>query len=208
MLARGVRLSFGGYNDKLKKFASYVSRKLSSDVNVLLPKSDSEFETYKDQILRLLSSFDVKQPYSHASYYSNLAIQPPRFQYDNSELREATRKVMLPDLIAYSKSLWSSGKGEALIQGNFVESEALDMVDSITGVLAFRPIPLSECPPRMQALPLPVSSKDEIPTVLLVAEPNVSFIGVVFTCLSTSLFIIVIFPLALSSQQMRTQWGR
>ena len=174
MLARGVRLTFGGYNDKLMRFASYVSRKLSSDVQDLLPKSDNEFERYKDQIMRLLASFDVKQPYSHASYYSNLVMQPPKFQYAKNDLREATRKITLPDLVAYAKDLWDSGKGEALIQGNFEKAEALKMVDSITGVLSFRPIPESECPPRAQALPLPQSKKDAIPTVLLVAEPNLA----------------------------------
>jgi insulysin len=167
-----VRLTFGGYNEKLMEFASYVSKKLSTDVNVLLPKDDNEFDRYKDQILRALSSFDVKQPYAHASYYANIVLQPTRFQYDNKELREATSKITLPDVFAYAKRLWASGKGEALIQGNLVESDAQQMVDSITGVLSFRPIPLSEYPPRMRALPLPTSSAKAIPTCLLVSEPN------------------------------------
>jgi len=78
-----VRLTFGGYNDKLKKFASFVSRKLSSDVKDLLPKNDQEFDRYKDQIMRALSAFDVRQPYAHASYYAQICLQPRRFQYGN-----------------------------------------------------------------------------------------------------------------------------
>lgn len=83
VLPRGVRLTFGGYNDKLKRFASFVSRKLSSDIKDLLPKNDQEFDRYKDQIMRALSAFDVKQPYSHASYYAQMCLQPRRFQYSN-----------------------------------------------------------------------------------------------------------------------------
>jgi insulysin len=82
-MPRGIRLTFGGYNDKLKKFASFLSRKLSRDVRDLLPKNDNDFDRYKDQIMRSLSAFDVKQPYAHASYYSQITLQPRRFQYDN-----------------------------------------------------------------------------------------------------------------------------
>lgn len=83
VLPRGIRLTFGGFNDKLKKFASFLSRKLSRDVRDLLPKNDNEFDRYKDQIMRGLSAFDVKQPYAHASYYAQITLQPRRFQYDN-----------------------------------------------------------------------------------------------------------------------------
>lgn len=171
VLPRGIRLTFGGYNDKLKEFASYVSKKLSSG-NGFLPKDDREFGRYQDQLMRGLAAFDVKQPYAHASYYAQLTLQPRKFQYSNQELREATRKIALPDLVLYADTLWSSGKGEALVQGNFNKDEALDLVKTIDSVLPFRPIPSSEYPPRLEALPLPVSSADEPPTRLSIAEPN------------------------------------
>ena len=50
---------------KLKKFASYVVKKLSKDVKDVLPKNDAEFDRYKDQTMRALTSLDVKQPYFH-----------------------------------------------------------------------------------------------------------------------------------------------
>ena len=67
ILARGIRLTFGGYNDKIKKFASFVSNKLFTRVQDLLPADDKDFDRYKDQIMRALSAFDASQPYSHAS---------------------------------------------------------------------------------------------------------------------------------------------
>jgi len=171
VLPRGVRFSFGGYNDKLKRFAAFVSQKLA-ETKDLIPKDDNEFDRYKDQIMRALSAFDVKQPYAHASYYAQLTLQPRRFQYTNQELRDATRKTTLPDLVAYANSLWSSGKGEALIQGNFNEAEALDLVKSIGDVLPFKPIREEEYPRRLEALPLPTSPSLILPPRLLIAEPN------------------------------------
>ena len=159
-------------NDKLRDFAAYVSKKLSVEVTKLLPKTDKEFERYKDQIMRGLSAFDVKQPYFHASYYSQLLLQPTRFQFPNNELRDQTRNLLLPDLISYAKELWSRGKGEALIQGNFDESEALAMVKSIGDALPFKSIPENEIPQRLEALPLPPSESYIVPTRLLIAEPN------------------------------------
>jgi insulysin len=102
ILPRGPRLTFGGYSDKLKDFSKYVTQNLSGGAHTLLPKSDQEFDRYKDQIMRSLSSFDVNQPYAHASYYGQITIKPRRFQFENSELRDATRKLTLPDLKRYA----------------------------------------------------------------------------------------------------------
>jgi len=173
-MPRGLRLTFGGYNDKLGQFASYVARKLKNGAGDILPKNEAEFERYKDQITRGLTTFDVKQPYAHASYYSQLVQNPTVFQYSNQELRDATEKSTLADLVGYAKGLWSSGKGEALVQGNLYEDEALKIVNSISSALPFKPIPESDYPPRLKALPLPTSGGEVPAPRLLVAEPNPS----------------------------------
>jgi len=174
VLPRGVRLTFGGYNDKLKKFAAFVTLKLAGGAKDLLPKDDNDFDRYKDQIMRALSAFDVQQPYTHAGYYAQITLQPRRFQYTNKELRDATRKTTLPDLVSYVNSVWSTGKGEALIQGNYDEAEALDLVKSIGDVLPFKPISENEYPRRLEALPLPTSDALVLPPRLLISEPNPS----------------------------------
>jgi len=125
VLPRGVRLTFGGYNDKLMQFASYVSAKLSQDVSSLLPDNDEEFERYKDRIVRALAAFDVQQPYSHAIYYSSLLFVPKKFSYTNVERREAIQQVSLADLTQYVKGLWKTGKGLALLQGNLDKKRSL-----------------------------------------------------------------------------------
>ena len=174
VLPRGVRLTFGGYNDKLQDFASYVAKKLAGDKKSILPQDDVEFERYKDNLMRAYSAFDVKQPYAHASYYAYLTMQPRAFQYTNEELRDALRRTTLPDLVNYVKTLWSSGKGQALIQGNLNKKEALALVNRIDKAIGFRTIAARDYPPRLQALPLPPVAEDSIPTLLMIPEPNPS----------------------------------
>lgn len=190
VLPRGIRLTFGGYNDKLDDFASYISQKLSRDINDVLPANDAEFDRYKDNLMRALTAFNVKQPYAHAVYYSALTLQPRSFQYTNTQLRDAVRRLTLPDLREYAASLWSSGKGEALIQGNLDKKEALALVDKIDKTIGFQTIPAEEYPPRLKALPLPVVSKGSGPSRLAVSEPNPSnnnaATQIVFQCLDES----------------------
>jgi len=174
VLPRGVRLTFGGYNDKLADFASYITGKLARDLDDVLPETDEEFERYKDNVMRSLRAFDVKQPYAHASYYATLTIQPIGFVYTNTQLRDAIREMTRPDLINYSKTLWSSGKGEALLQGNLDEKEALDIVNAVDRTLRFDTISSEQYPPRLRALRLPSIPESSNPTKLVVSEPNKS----------------------------------
>lgn len=172
IVPRGVRLTFGGYNDKLQRFASYVSKKLSVEITDLLPKDEIEFERYKDVISRSFAAFDVKQPYAHCAAYTQDLLQPPQFQYSNAQMREETAKVALDDLASYAESLWSSGKGLALIQGNLDKGEALKLVTTIDKTLSFKPIPSEDYPPALKPVPLPPIAAKSSPTKLIISEPN------------------------------------
>lgn len=174
ILPRGVRVTFGGYNDKLGRFATYITKKISKDVKAILPRDDAEFERYKDNLMRALSAFDVRQPFAHAAYYATLNLQPIRFQYSNSQLRDAARTTTLPDLVTYAKALWTSGRGQALVQGNFAKGEALNLVNAIDKSLGFQTIQDSEVPPQLEPLPIPSLPKTSPPPLLSIAEPNVA----------------------------------
>ena len=174
VLPRGIRLTFGGYNDKLLDFASYVCNKLSKDIASLLPENDTEFERYKDTITRALSAFDVQQPYAHASFYSSLCFQPRNFLYPNDDLRLAFEKLSLGDLRAYARDVWKSGRGEALIQGNFDQKEAMNFVNMMDQVLDFQTVQMDALPPRLRALPLPTAPINGTAIKLKVLEPNPS----------------------------------
>ncbi len=190
VLPRGVRLTFGGYNDKLLDFATYVSKKLSKEVTSLLPENDEEFERYRDEIVRALKGFDVQQPYSHAIYYTGLLLQPRGITYTNSQLRDAVEKVTPQRLEDYVKKVWSSGKGVALLQGNLDKQEALQFVDVVDQTLNFKSIPKEEIPPYLKVLPVPKSPAKLTPLKVSIAEPNPSnqnaVSQVIAQCLDTS----------------------
>jgi insulysin len=172
VVPRGVRLTFGGYNDKLQRFASYISKKLSVEIKDLLPKDETEFERYQDVLSRSFAAFDVKQPYAHCASFSQLLLQPPKFQYSNAQMREETAKATLDDLISYADSLWSSGKGVALIQGNLDKKEALKLVSTIDKTLSFKSIPAEDYPPTLKPVQLPPIPAKSMPTKLIISEPN------------------------------------
>lgn len=174
VLPRGVRLTFGGYNDKLKDFAAYVSRKLSRDVTSLLPEDESDFERYRDQIERALASFDFQQPYAHAIYHGNLVLQPRNFQYTNEDLRRAIKSVTLADLTDYVKVLWSAGKAEALIQGNLNKAEALQFIELLDSTISFKSISSDDIPSNLKPLPIPLTATNEEALRIVSAEPNSS----------------------------------
>ena len=167
-------MTFGGYNDKLGSFASYVSSKLARNLDDSLPKDEEEFERYKDNLLRALSAFNVKEPYGHAIYYSGLVMQPRNFLYSNQQLVAALKETSLSQLVEYAKTLWGSGKGEALLQGNINKKEALDIVSSIDKTLDFKTITPEQYPKRLKALPLPTRGSDQAVTRLSISEPNPS----------------------------------
>lgn len=172
VLPRGVRLTFGGYNDKLQQFASYISRKAASDLRDVLPNNLAEFERYKDLLARSFAAFDFKQPYAHCTSYSQLVLNPRRFQYSNKALRDATNQITLEELVLYAKKLWSSGKGICLVQGNVDQKEAEVLVETIDKTIAFRPISSDRLPGVLEPLALPPIPSKARPTRLIISEPN------------------------------------
>jgi len=172
VIPRGVRMTFGGYNDKLDKFASYVSKKLTVDVKDLLPKDEAEFDRYKDVLTRSFAGFDVKQPYAHSAAYSKLMMQPQKFDYSNNDMRKETENASLSDLISYSESLWTSGKGLALVQGNLDKKEALQLLEKIDKTIGFKTIPASDYPPELKPVPLTPIAAGSTPTRVIISEPN------------------------------------
>jgi len=174
LLPKGLRLSFGGYNEQLPQYIVEVIAQLKS--GNLLPSTDQELDRYMDSLKRGLEGFDTKQPYAHASYYAYLTLQPMGFQIPNDEIRQASAKLTLQDLKSFS--VWDRTdyiRGEALIQGNWNQAEALQLMKDMDDAL--RPLSFSSSSssgasiPKFQALALP-SSREY--TQMTVQEPNPS----------------------------------
>lgn len=71
---RGVRLSFGGFGDKMPDFIE----KVAGAVATYIPSDPVEFERLRDVVRRDLSSYDTQQPYQHAMSNAAVASEDPR----------------------------------------------------------------------------------------------------------------------------------
>jgi insulysin len=96
-------------------------------------------------------------------------MKPPAFEYDNRELIAETEKANLSDLVSYVGSVWSSGKGIALVQGNLDEKQALALVSTIDKTIGFKPIPTEEYPNELAPIPFPKSSAKSMGTRLVIS---------------------------------------
>lgn len=76
VVPRGVRLTFGGYNDKLQTFASYISKKITSDMKDILPKDETEFERFKDILSRTFAVRKIVVPLLPFLGIDSLEVNP------------------------------------------------------------------------------------------------------------------------------------
>mmetsp|Transcript_31133 Transcript_31133/g.39056 ORF Transcript_31133/g.39056 Transcript_31133/m.39056 type:complete len:566 (-) Transcript_31133:272-1969(-) len=139
---KGARLGFGGYNDKIDLFANEVLKVVSSPGR----PTPSEFERYRDIVLRELESFNKQQPYVHAVYNSGLASEVPRWEID--AIITALEEVQIKDIDDYVTKAFDRSFGEALVQGNMDRNEALALVSAVQRAVKFDPLPEAERPER------------------------------------------------------------
>lgn len=132
----------------------------------------------------------MKQPYAHCSYYTNLLLKPPAFEYDNRELIAATEEASLSELVSYVESVWSSGKGIALVQGNLDEKQAQTLISTIDKTLGFKPIPVEDYPPELKPIPLPQSPANSMGTRLVISGKFVVYFGMLTIVILQTLKII------------------
>jgi len=161
---RGVSLSFSGFNDKLPAYIASVSKSIASFV----PNDEAKLAKFKDVIGRELSSFAFEQPYQHAGRYSQLCTMEPA--YLPTDVLKELDSLTLADLQQWTKTLWRRGFGQALIQGNVKNEQAMSIAKTVAGVFNLKPLPENErgAPKLAQ---LPVVSKG-YGSVLQREEPN------------------------------------
>ncbi|EWM24412.1 insulin-degrading enzyme, partial [Nannochloropsis gaditana] len=147
--AKGLRLTVGGYNDRLADFTRKIASRLYSFSQELSSSSSSSsaFSRYKDIVTRELASFDNLQPYQHAGYHANLLLEDPKWPI--SQVRAALTSLSPSDLITFASpsSLFKEGYGTALLQGNVREEEAVALLEEVAAVLPFQSVlPVGERP--------------------------------------------------------------
>lgn len=133
--AKGLRLEFAGYSDKLPQYVASVTSKIAAFV----PQDESRMARYKDVIARELDAYVTQQPYQHANYIARQCTDLPSFL--PPEVAAELARISFNDLQAWAGALWDRGFGEALVQGNFDEGEALAMVQRVESAFSFTPVP-------------------------------------------------------------------
>ncbi|KAJ1477319.1 hypothetical protein T484DRAFT_1821722 [Baffinella frigidus] len=81
----------------------------------------------------------TQQPYQHANFFARQCTDNPSFL--PLEVLVELKKISFTDLQGWARTLWNEGFGEALVQGNFEEKEALAMVQRVEDSFQFKPVP-------------------------------------------------------------------
>jgi len=161
---RGISLSFSGFNDRLPDYIATVSKAIAAH----LPADEAKLVRFKDVIGRDLAAFAFEQPYQHAGSYSRLVTMEPA--YLPTDVLSELQTITLAQLQQWTKQLFSKGYGQALIQGNIKEDEALAIQKSVEDAFGFQALPEEQRgAPKLAQLPVVAQGYG---SVLQRPEPN------------------------------------
>eukprot|EP00904_Undaria_pinnatifida_P012432 jgi/Undpi1/8319/HiC_scaffold_25.g10788.m1 len=140
---RGVRLSFGGFGDKMPDFIN----KVAEAVATFTPNDPVEFERLRDVVRRDLSSYDTQQPYQHAMSNANVASEDPRFTV--KQIRETLDSIKVEDVKPIVSRLFEEAEGISLMQGNLRETDVPRYLDGVRRWFHPSPLPSEKRPEKM-----------------------------------------------------------
>jgi insulysin len=166
-----MQLTVTGFNDKLPEFLSSVVKLLKE-----FRPEEKNFLRFKDILRREFESWKTQQPYSHASYYANLASESYSFEIDT--LVTALESTTINSLTTLLPTILDTSFGTVLAIGNMNELTALSMVKTVETAFPFVPLPRSERCVK-NAFEYPMSNSDTTTTttnsqgiILRNQEPN------------------------------------
>eukprot|EP00752_Nemacystus_decipiens_P006180 g5577.t1 len=139
---RGMRLSFGGYGDKMPDFIE----KVAGAVATYTPIDPVEFERLRDVVRRDLSSYDTQQPYQHAMSNAAVATEDPRFTV--KEVKDTLESIKLKDLKPLVSKVFGQGEGLGLVQGNLQFRDVDTFMKGIIRYFTLQPLPETARPEK------------------------------------------------------------
>ncbi|CAM9553710.1 unnamed protein product [Scytosiphon promiscuus] len=139
---RGVRLSFGGFGDKMPDFIERVAEAVATHT----PTDPVVFERLRDVVRRDLASYDTQQPYQHAMSNAAVASEDPR--YTVKEVRDTLDSIKLADLKPLVSRVFEKGEGVGLLQGNLQFRDVDTYMKGIVNFFKLSPLPESERPDK------------------------------------------------------------
>ncbi|CAM9610322.1 unnamed protein product [Scytosiphon promiscuus] len=134
--ARGVKLTFEGYCDKMPGLIDKVAKAVAT----YNPTDPVEFERLRDVLRRAWSSYDTDDPSDHAVSNADEAMEDPWFTV--KELRDTLDSIELKDLRLLGTRVIQEAEGLCLLQGNLKNTDVPEYMKGIRQWL--NPIPLSE----------------------------------------------------------------
>ena len=130
--ARGLRMTFFGYDDKLAEFVTLVTGRIKSFdlenpygggslVNGL-ETPQQLFDRQKELLRREVQAFDKQQPYQFCKYFEASITEQPHFSRES--LQAALERATLAQVAVRAKANFDGGFGKALLQGNLNMEDA------------------------------------------------------------------------------------
>eukprot|EP01121_Diplochlamys_sp_Union-15-3_P012400 TRINITY_DN3708_c0_g1_i4.p1 TRINITY_DN3708_c0_g1~~TRINITY_DN3708_c0_g1_i4.p1 ORF type:complete len:951 (+),score=168.25 TRINITY_DN3708_c0_g1_i4:43-2895(+) len=129
----GLQLHVTGYNCKQRVLLQKVIQRMAK-----FKVNTERFQLIKEAVTREYKNFQLEQPYSRALYNINLCTES--FRWTNEEYIEAIEDIDPTFLQDFIPRLLESLFIEGLIHGNISHKEALDIFDTIEGVLKPKPL--------------------------------------------------------------------
>lgn len=135
--SRGVQITVSGFNDKFAYFFHKVLHYLAE-----FTPDEVLFRRVQEVMKRELDSWKTQQPYSHASYYTGLAIESLQFTIE--QMKEALESCSSAGVGKFLKQALHKSRGTAMIIGNIKEEDARSATAEINKVFAFETLEIDK----------------------------------------------------------------
>eukprot|EP00455_Lapot_gusevi_P042256 TRINITY_DN4989_c0_g1_i5.p1 TRINITY_DN4989_c0_g1~~TRINITY_DN4989_c0_g1_i5.p1 ORF type:complete len:788 (-),score=334.16 TRINITY_DN4989_c0_g1_i5:122-2455(-) len=130
----GLRLILGGYNNKMSVLAEKILDRMAHPV-----LNADRFSLLKEQYIRQMHNYEQEQPYQHAMYHQQVALESNRFH--RLEKLAAIQGVELCELKEHHAALLRDCYLECLVHGNMTSEHAQAFTDLVLRTLQCRPLP-------------------------------------------------------------------
>eukprot|EP01039_Chlorochromonas_danica_P004184 gene4184-4597_t len=131
--SKGLQCIVNGFHDNFHIFLEEIMNSLST-----FKANPEDFKRHYDIVQRDLEGWRTQQPYSHAAYYSHLALETLNFQIES--LQNSLKRVQLEDINRFLPRILKRSFGDALVMGNIDQERALALIDVIDRALPFQPL--------------------------------------------------------------------
>lgn len=133
----GLSLVFAGYNHKMPVLVRKVVERMRN-----LEIKEDRFQVIKEDVTRFIRNFELEQPYQHAVYDQQMALEAGRWHY--TERLAVIDRLTADDVRAHQRLLFSEMHVESFVHGNMDAGESEELVRLVRDTLVDRPLSVSQ----------------------------------------------------------------